>query len=142
MKVSRRQRGFVTPKNTLLVLLLVFFIPFAIKVGNAYFNNTFVEAALVSASQLDPPLGEMTKKQIKSKIRSVFNLNNVRGAPAESIEVVRVKRDMFVNVNYEVREPLFFNIDLVMKFDNQLDLSDPEACCKPKVDTAKVSKSN
>ena len=133
MKTHRYQRGFLTAKNTLLVLLLVFFVPFAVKVGTAYSENTFVQAALVNAGQLDPPLSELTKKQIKSKIQSVFSLNNIRGAPVQSIEVVKQRKDTFVNVNYEVREPLYFNIELVMTFENQLDLDNPEDCCKPKI---------
>ena len=131
MKTHRHQRGFLTAKNLLLVLLLVVCIPLGVKVGTAYSENTFVEAALKNAGQLEPPLSEMTKTQIKSKIQSVFGLNNIRGAPVESIEVFRQRNDVFVNVNYEVRETLFLNIDIVMSFENQLDLENPETCCKP-----------
>ncbi|TQV84051.1 DUF4845 domain-containing protein [Exilibacterium tricleocarpae] len=132
MKTQRHQRGFLTAKNALLFLLLFLFIPFAVKVGTAYSENTFVEAALKNAGALEPPLIEMTKSQIKSKINSVFGLNNIRGAPVDAIEVVKNRDDVFVNVNYEVRENLFFNIDLVMTFENQLDLDKPELCCEPK----------
>lgn len=96
----------------------------------AYYDNTLVADALKSVGS-SPDVQSMSREQVVGKLQSYFDLNGVRGEPTKSIKVIRRSEGLVVNIDYEVRENIFGNVDVVMRFDNQLDTANPEACCKP-----------
>ena len=130
MKTGSKQRGFLTIKNLIIVLMFGFFLTCGFKILPAYFDNRFIVAALKSVGESDPPLHERSASEIKSALQSTLTLNNIRGDVLKNIEVVRDKGKVFVNIDYEVRQNLFSNLDVVMVFENQLDSSRPDLCCE------------
>jgi hypothetical protein len=74
----------------------------------------------------------VTKNQVNSHLQKYFSVNNVRGDVGKNIEVTRNKRNLIVDLNYEVRVPFAYNVEVVMTFKNQFDSSHPDECCKPK----------
>ncbi len=131
MNTGVNERGFLSLKVLLMLVIAGCFFTFGFITVPTYLDNRFVESALKTAGEMEPSLHKLSKSEIKGRIQKVFTLNNVRGEPSEAIEVVRLKEKTFVNVNYAVRKNLFRNLDVIMTFENQLDSSRPDLCCKP-----------
>lgn len=131
----RRQKGF-SPIGWLLVILVGgFFLLVAFKVTPPYFDNMYIADALRTLPELgggEYGYDNVTKTQVTSHLQKYFAVNNVRGEVVKNIEVTRDKRNLIVDINYEVRVPFAYNVDVVMTFKNQFDSSRPDECCKPK----------
>ena len=127
------QRG-VSFFNFLIVMMVAgFFMMFAFKIVPSYAENMYVVEALKAVGDSAKPVGEMSKREIRTIIQRHYMLNNVRSEGPNNIDVDRSRDGLLININYEVRVPFLeaLNLDLVMSFENQLDSSDVEACCKP-----------
>ncbi|HCS65323.1 MAG TPA: DUF4845 domain-containing protein [Cellvibrio sp.] len=131
-KSIKHQRGLGMLQWALVIAVAGFFLLFAFKVIPLYAENRYVESALRSLETGGEQLEQMTDAEIKSKLGKFYTINNVRSVgPTESIKVERDSENALVTVDYETRVPLFWNIDLVVSFQNHLDSSRPGQCCKP-----------
>jgi hypothetical protein len=130
---SCSQRGMSIFNFLIVMMVAGFFMMFAFKVVPYYAENMYVVEALKAVGDSAKPVGEMNKREIKRIIQRHYMLNNVRSEGPNNIDVDRSRDGLLVNINYEVRVPFLevLNLDLVMSFENQLDSSDVEACCKP-----------
>ena len=125
-----KQRGMSALGWMVAVLAFVSILTLAYKIIPPFYDNKLVKEGLVSIGTATGAK-ELSPDQLKQKLISFFDLNGVRGIPTKSVEVVRRAETILVNVNYEIRENVFQNIDIVMTFENQLDVSNPDACCVP-----------
>tara|TARA_B100000809_G_scaffold66641_1_gene63448 strand:- start:4294 stop:4731 length:438 start_codon:yes stop_codon:yes gene_type:complete len=130
---SCSQRGMSVFNFLIVMMVAGFFMMFAFKVVPYYAENMYVVEALKTVGESAKPVSEMNKREIKTIIQRHYMLNNVRAEGPNNIDVDRSRDGLLVNINYEVRVPFLevLNLDLVMSFENQLDSSDVEACCKP-----------
>lgn len=130
----KQQSGMSMMLMLVLGLCAIFFGICAFKLVPIYAENTYVKNGLSSLVQLEDTEGgfaTVSNAQIRTHLRNYFNLNNVDGAAYDSLEIDRLRNKFLVNMNYEVRTPLFYNINVVVEFKNQFDSSRPHDCCKP-----------
>ncbi|MCO1334923.1 DUF4845 domain-containing protein [Microbulbifer sp. OS29] len=135
----RRQRGMSYWGWLLVTALLGFALTCVSKMAPAYMDERYVGEALKSLGD-NPNLENMTSGQIKKELSRFFLINNVRGEPTQSVQVVRGVKSTVVSIKYELRQPLVHNVDVVMKFNKQLDTAKPELCCDPLVDLEQFRK--
>ncbi len=135
----RRQRGMSYWSLMLIVAVFGFILTCVSKMGPAYIDAYYVDEGLKTLAE-NPGLRDMTRGQIKSELDRYFLINNVRGEPTKAVQVIRGADSMLVSVDYELRQPLFQNVDVVMKFDKQLNTAKPELCCEPLVDLEQFRK--
>ncbi|MBB5209993.1 DUF4845 domain-containing protein [Microbulbifer hydrolyticus] len=109
------------------------------KMGPAYIDAHFVEEGLLTLSK-QGGVRDMSNTEIKRELDRFFTINNVRGEPVQSVKIIRGADSTLVSINYELRQPLFHNVDVVMKFDKQLNTAKPELCCEPLVDLEQFRK--
>jgi len=132
IKSIKHQRGLGMLQWALVIAVAGFFMLFAFKVVPLYAENRYVESALRSLETGGEELEQMTDAEIKSKLNKFYTINNVRSiGPVENIRIERESEKAIVTVDYETRVPLFWNIDLVVSFQNHLDSTRPGQCCKP-----------
>ncbi len=89
---------------------------------------------LKSLTELENPEGGfegVSNSDIKKQLSNFNMVNNVRNPEANDIKIERLKNKFLVNLNYERRVPLFYNIEVVVTFRNQFDSSRPHDCCTP-----------
>lgn len=96
---------------TLGLILLV-----GIKSVPVYMNNYDIRTALVWAAK-QPELESASAHEIQSRIQRRFDSGYVRNINGRDISVKRVKDGRRLEVKYEVRKPLFYNIELLFSFD-------------------------
>lgn len=134
MKTRHSQQGLSSIGWLLVILLVGFFLTLAFKMVPAYADNVYITDGLESLRDFeknDRGYDSMTDSAIREHLNSYFMINNVRSAAAKSLKIDRKSDRVLVNMNYEVRVPLFHNIDVVMSFKNQFDSKRPDECCKP-----------
>lgn len=127
-----RQHGLGLLQWMLVIAVAGFFLVFAFKVIPLYAENRYVESALRSLEAGSEEIDEMSEMEIKQKLNNFYMVNNVRSeGPTKNIKIERESDKVLVTVDYETRVPLFYNIDLVLTFQNHLDSTRPGECCKP-----------
>lgn len=132
LKLIKHQRGLGMLQWALVIGVAGFFLIFAFKVIPLYAENRYVESALRSLESGGEKLDQMTDAEITKKLNNFYMINNVRSeGPTKNIKIERESEKAIVTVDYETRVPLFYNIDLVLSFQNHLDSTRPGQCCKP-----------
>ena len=142
MKTNQRQRGMAMSSWMIIIALAGFFLTIFFKMGPVYLENHGVRSALASMAQSSRDLNELDRDEIYGQISRYFTINNVRSVKVKDLKIVRMEDKTLINHDYETRVPLFLNVDVVMKFRNQVDSSNIEACCKYLIEDEQKDDSN
>jgi len=134
MKAYRKQLGMTYLGILTLLLSVGTVIWVTFKVVPPYFNNRFVVDALATLAKyenIDGGFDELSNRKIRRHLSDYFSVNNMRDESIKSIEIDRQRNKFVVKMNYEIREPFFNNIDIILTFNNEFDSSRPHECCDP-----------
>lgn len=137
MKTHYSQRGMSSLGWLVVILVGGFFLTCALKLGPVYADNLLVRDALKSLNNLPgdgQSFTELSDSNIRTQLNNYFTINGIRDVPRNAVAIERKSDSVLVNINYERRVPLFYNIDVVMTFNNQFDSRRPSECCKPQSD--------
>lgn len=115
----RFQRGMTLVSWVVVLLILAFVFIFLLKVVPAYMEDFSVGSSLKSLKE-DTVTTFSTPEQVHTAIMRRLSVNNVDNVTSEDIEISRVGSSFDINVEYEVREPFMFNIDLVLTFNHRV----------------------
>lgn len=107
---------------------------FLVKVTPIYMENRLVQTGLKSLTKSGDRLGEISNADIRKRLDTFYMINNVKSRNAvDGLAIDRSGADrVIVKIDYEERVNFISNIDLVLTFENHLDSSLPDFCCKPK----------
>ncbi|MBL3824871.1 MULTISPECIES: DUF4845 domain-containing protein [Marinobacter] len=116
-----RQRG--ASALTMMVMVLFFggLLTLVIKLGPAYLDDITIQEALESLDGTEG-LSQMGPAQVRTLINKRLSVNNVRGFDAKNISVDKDGDLVVINVDYEVRNNLFSNVDTVVHFKHQYEM--------------------
>ena len=89
----------------------------------AYIQNWNVQSVLdgVLTEHLERAT-PLTRAEIRTRINKRLNINQITALTSRQIDIEKTAEAYTVIADYEVRESLFANIDVVMKFDNSVSL--------------------
>ena len=101
--------------------LVVFFSLLFMKLIPPYFDNLKIRDGLDSLKD-NPTLHSMTRKQIITKLRERLYVDNAHKIVDlnKALFVEKTKKDMIINVDYELVVPLAFNISALLDFENSV----------------------
>jgi len=120
---AKMQRG-ISSLGLLIVLGVAGFgLLIGFKLGPLYLDNYFVSSAMDALK--DEKVDQMTETAIKRKLAGLFIVNNVRDIDMKDIKIQRDKTRTLVTLNYERRKEFLANVDVVVKFNNAFDSSNP-----------------
>lgn len=116
-----RQRG--ASALTMMVMVLFFggLLTLVIKLGPIYLDDITIQEALESLDGAEG-LSEMGAAQVRTLINKRLSVNNVRGFDAKNIAVEKNGEFVVINVDYEVRNNLFSNVDTVVHFKHEYEM--------------------
>jgi len=120
-----QRQGGMTPTSILFVLLAIgFTATAAVKLGPAYADNHVVQSALqdVQKQFAGADMQEVSDTEIKGKLSKYFQVNMVSDEVEKNVKVTRVKEKVTLSDNYEVRTNFMGNVDVVLVFNNEVDL--------------------
>lgn len=117
----RKQSG----ASALVIMIMVLFfgglLTLVIKLGPAYLDDITIQEALESLEGTED-LSDMGPAQVRSLINKRLSVNNVRGFDAKNISVEKNGEFVVINVDYEVRNNLFRNVDTVIHFQHEYEM--------------------
>lgn len=108
---------------TMMVMVLFFggLLTLVIKLGPAYLDDVTIQEALESLDGTEG-LSQMGPAQVRTLINKRLSVNNVRGFDAKNISVEKDGEFVVINVDYEVRNNLFSNVDTVVHFKHEYEM--------------------
>lgn len=114
---KRGNAGFglwaITTNLVFLGLLLVA----ALRVAPSYFEYLTVKDIVMRAVVEQPVPGENIP-QLRNRLAALLRTNQVRGVEIDDIAIYPERGVIVVDARYEIRFPLFWMLDGVMKFDD------------------------
>ncbi len=122
MQTLKSQRG-MTAIGWLIVLGLIgFFTVLALRMVPSYLESFTVYAALESLQE-ESGMANNTPQDIRSMMSRRFDINDVKSITAKDVDIENLGAAYLVSVDYEVRMPVFGNVDVVMSFAKEVELA-------------------
>ena len=122
MSGPRRQRGMALAQWMILVLIVGGTATVAIRTIPHYID--FYTMVSVVEALPKNQVHVMSKQKIRDSLRKRFKINNIRDVDiAKVVGIERKRGATALTLDYEVREHLFYNIDLIMSFSKRFDYS-------------------
>ncbi|RMT82017.1 hypothetical protein ALP40_01910 [Pseudomonas viridiflava] len=125
MTFPASQKGMSWVGWLLTLALVAFAISTALKIVPHYLDYMEMKK-IIQAVETNKGLDITTVNDFYSYVEKSMQLNSIRDIDLNKALKVTVENDSFnAHLNYEQREPLIQNIDVVMKFDKQLSVGKP-----------------
>ena len=122
MKSIHRQRG-MTPIGWILVFLLIaFFALIALKLVPIYIES-FSVGAVISDLHKEPGISSMTSREIVNIVEKRLDINSVTSVSGDDILVDKLGNSLTITADYEVREPMLGNVEIVVSFNKSVEVA-------------------
>ena len=117
MKTLSSQRGMSIPGMLIVAAMVGFFVMCAIRMVPRYLEYLSIrEIVSTIATEYNPE--EDSIPDIRRKIETIFNTNQIYDLKPKDVEVFTKDGRTFIDARYESRVPIMGNIDAVMHFDD------------------------
>ena len=122
MQTLKSQRGMTAIGWMFVLGLIGFFALLAMRMIPNYLEFSTIMASLESIEN-EPGLASKTPQDIRSLLSKRFDINAVTSITAKDVSIQNLGNAYVVGVNYEVREAVFGNVDVVMSFVKEVEVS-------------------
>jgi hypothetical protein len=116
VRSAKAQRGSVYT-TMILVILFGIVILAALKIVPAFVDDRAIDGTMENLAQ-SGDFADMSINDIRSSLMRTLNTNRI-SFDANNVQLVREGGKEFVDVNYETRKRLFYNIDAVVSFEHR-----------------------
>ena len=121
MKTMNTQRGMTLTSFLVVLIVVGFFLYIGMKLFPMYQEYYAVRSAMKSLAN-QPGVGTMAPAQIQELFFKRLYINYSENVKPANVKFNRRDNGWTLNVNYEVRQPLVGNLDVVGKFESSQDL--------------------
>lgn len=116
-----RQRGMSASGWFLVIALILGATSVGVRLVPHYMDHKIIDGAILSMLE-SPSLNEMSRGQIYERLKAQLKRNNIREfEPGEAIEFEKKSNTVTMDLFYEVREPLFWNVDVILSFEEHYE---------------------
>ena len=117
---SRRQTGAVPLGTICILIVFASIVSLALKIGPHYIEYRTIQSIIGQLPQSE--VNSMARAEVFDAIQKRLPLNSIYDVQVRDIiQFDRGPEATTVTLAYEQREPLFLNIDVVIKFDKQFE---------------------
>ncbi len=116
-----KQRGMTGLGWLTVLALIAFFSLLILKLAPIYLDHYSV-ASTVKSLESEPLITKKTPGEIRSLLKKRLKINYVSDLPKDAIKIKKAPGILKVDVNYQVRKPLFGNIELLLTFQEHIEL--------------------
>lgn len=122
MKRYRSNQTGLTFLSVLIILgLIAFFTLLILKIGPIYLDHYKVKTVLESLEN-EPNLASQNTRKVRSLLMRRFDINMVEHVEKEDIAIKKRDGVLTVEIDYEVIEPIIGNIDVLVYFDDKIEV--------------------
>ncbi|MEX2489214.1 MAG: DUF4845 domain-containing protein [Pseudomonadales bacterium] len=122
MSLPRYQKGMGFVGWILLILIFGGILTLGLRLFPHYLDHNTVAGVLDGLGEIDG-LGSQPTATIRDRMKKRLNVNNVRDFPIEeNIKIERSGTAARIVMDYEVRVPVVYNLDLVATFNKEVRL--------------------
>lgn len=118
VRSAKHQRGSVYT-TLILVALFGLVILATLKIVPAYVDDRAITNTMENIAAGND-FADMSISEVRTSLMRTLNTNRI-SFDANNVVLVREGGKEFVDVNYESRKPLFYNIDAVVKFEHRFN---------------------
>lgn len=109
-------RGLSLVSWLLILVVVIVFGTAGVRMVPAYLEFTTI-TGLIENVLADSKVGLKSEGEIRSDLYKRFSINRVESISADDVAINKEGGRLDVSVDYEVRENLFYNVDVVMTFN-------------------------
>jgi len=121
-KMSMQQGGMSALGFIIILLMIAFFTMIVLKLMPVYFENFKVNSALRSLKE-EPGINDKTSAEIENIILRRFRIDNIERVNQDHIKIKRDRSGIIIDLNYEIRNNFIGNIDVVVSFDDTIEVT-------------------
>lgn len=129
MVSRKKQYGFSMFEIACYLLAGGFIFTVVMKLGPYYMDDRNVSAAIdgMHKGLASKDIYEVTNAEIKTSLGKFFQVSMLSSELLKQVEVERTGGKVLFKLNYEARTPFIANVDIVMRFNHEVDLAVPAA---------------
>lgn len=121
MMTRHHQKGMTAIGWLLVLALVAFFTLITLRLVPMYLEFGKV-ASVMESLKNQPGISNMSRTEIVNLVSRRFGVNDVNNVEAKAVKVSKDKGRLTVSINYERREHLIANIDVVGVFDKHVEV--------------------
>jgi hypothetical protein len=120
---NHKQRGVTFITLVFIFVIFAFFLLTGLKLFPGY-NEFFSVKSAMNGLAEEENIGKMTRKQMWGSLYKRFDINSVTTPTYDDLYVEYNKETKMreISIFYEVRVPMFGNVDAVMVFDAPIEV--------------------
>jgi hypothetical protein len=118
--MRRAQQGITLIGFVLMLVLAGCVAYLAMRLVPAYTEYFSVVNALKGVA-MEPGVETMDPERIHNLLGRRFNISYVESIDHKDVKIIRDTNGMRLSVDYEVRKPVVYNIDLIMHFKKTIE---------------------
>ena len=121
MQLKNKQKGLTGVSIMMILVVIAFTAVIFLKIMPIYFDSFKVGDVILSLKD-ERSFGEKTNNEITTMILKRLDVNMVSDVTKEHIFIEREKNNIFVDVEYEVRQKMFGNLDVIVSFKKNVEV--------------------
>ncbi len=121
MRTAQKQQGMTAISILLLLIVGGFFALLVMKLGPIYLENYKVKTVLANVES-QANLASLSFPKIRSAVSKRLYINEVRRLDDKDIKIKRVGQVIKISVDYEVREKVLANVEVLVSFQESAEL--------------------
>jgi Tfp pilus assembly protein PilE len=120
--MAGRQRGITLIGFVMVMLVVVVFAVVAMNLFPVYTEAHSIKAAMESVAK-EPGVANMELEPLQRALQKHFDIDYVDSVNAKQAKIVHDQNGTGLNMAYEVRKHLVYNLDFVATFDYTVPLN-------------------
>jgi len=118
----KKQQGMTGLGWMMVIFLICFFAFVGIKLFPVYMENYSIKSIVKDVKQ-EPNIGKKSTGEVRTMIQKRLIINSIRDLKKEHIIIKKFAGTLSVKIEYEVRRPMFGNLDVVMSFKDEFEMA-------------------
>ena len=113
-----QQRGISLIGWAVMLLVAVVLGTAALRMVPAYMEYNTISSSINSLLQ-DSKTALMSPREVRDALSKRFKINQVKVISANDLIIIKDGGILKISTDYEVREPMFYNVSIVMNFKDE-----------------------
>ena len=120
ISTRKQQKGASIFAIIIMLIIAGVFFSVGFKLYPAYFDHKLVDSVLTEMIGNNDELNQ-SKFLIKRTVNRKFAVNQIRLPDKESLKIIKEGNKVILDLDYQVRVPMFANVDAMVKFKKKYE---------------------